>query len=98
MKIMVVSTGGELKRLHHHTTSMYENSKALDQPLQHWDAFLATLICGRLDSSTAAEWQLNMTPRSFQHTMRLNVSWLRGYFLTKLKSTTQIPPAKGEIV
>lgn len=32
--------------------------KAFDQPVQHWDAWLVTLICTQLDATTAGEWQL----------------------------------------
>lgn len=32
--------------------------KALGQPTQHWDAWLVTLVCCRLDHVTIGEWQL----------------------------------------
>ncbi|KAL4135888.1 hypothetical protein QTP88_007470 [Uroleucon formosanum] len=39
-------------------TSHVRALRALGQPVMHWDAWLVTLICGQLDSSTAREWQL----------------------------------------
>jgi len=56
-KVMVASAS-ELRNLHHHVASHVRALKALNQPVQHWDAWLVTLICGQLDASTAGEWQL----------------------------------------
>ncbi|KAL4154334.1 hypothetical protein QTP88_000213 [Uroleucon formosanum] len=48
----------ELRNLHHHVSSHVRALKALGQPVQFWDAWLVTLICGQLDATTAGEWQL----------------------------------------
>lgn len=48
----------ELRNLHHHVSSHVRALKALGQPVQSWDAWLVTLICGQLDATTAGEWQL----------------------------------------
>lgn len=47
-----------LRKLHHHVMSNVNALKALEQPIESWDAWLVTLICCRLDSVTVGEWQL----------------------------------------
>lgn len=53
-----VASATELRSLHHHVASHVRALKALGQPVQYWDAWLVTLICGLLDAVTAGEWQL----------------------------------------
>ncbi|XP_025405027.1 uncharacterized protein LOC112679449 [Sipha flava] len=48
----------ELRQLHHHVVSQVNALKALDQPVEQWDAWLVTLLCCRLDPTTVGEWQL----------------------------------------
>lgn len=55
---ITVASASELRKLHHHVASHVRALRALGQPVMHWDAWLVTLICGQLDSSTAGEWQL----------------------------------------
>lgn len=55
---ITVASAGELRKLHHHVASHVRALRALGQPVMHWDAWLVTLICGQLDSSTAGKWQL----------------------------------------
>jgi len=51
-------SAAELRNLHHHVASHVRALKALAQPVEHWDAWLVTLICSQLDATTAGEWQL----------------------------------------
>lgn len=53
----------ELRKLHHHVVSHVRALEALCQPVSHWDAWLVTLICSRLDNVTVGEWQLKQTSR-----------------------------------
>lgn len=48
----------ELRQLHHHVSSHVRALQSLGQPIQHWDAWLVTIICVQLDPTTAGEWQL----------------------------------------
>lgn len=48
----------ELRQLHHHVVSQVNALRALDQPVEQWDAWLVTLLCCRLDPTTVGEWQL----------------------------------------
>jgi hypothetical protein len=48
----------ELQKLHHHIMSNVNALKALEQPVEFWDAWLVTLVCNRMDSATVDEWQL----------------------------------------
>lgn len=57
-KITTVSTA-ELQGLHHHITSNVNALRALDQPVDFWDAWLVTLMRSRMDSTTVAEWHLS---------------------------------------
>jgi len=56
-KVNTISAA-DLRRLHHHVSTHVRALKALGQPVQSWDAWLVTLICGQLDATTAGEWQL----------------------------------------
>jgi len=49
-----------LRKLHHHIVSHYRSLKALQQPVDHWDAWLITLVCCKLGSTTVGEWQLGL--------------------------------------
>jgi hypothetical protein len=51
-------SASELRKLHHYIASHVRALKALGQPVQHWDAWLVTLICSQLDPITLGEWQL----------------------------------------
>lgn len=51
-------SASDLRKLHHHIASHVRALKALGQPVQHWDAWLVTLVCIQLDPITAGEWQL----------------------------------------
>lgn len=55
---VIVASAGELRNMHHHVASHVRALKALGQPVQHWDAWLVTLICSQLDATTVGEWQL----------------------------------------
>lgn len=57
-KISIASTTA-LQELHHHITSNVNALKALDQPVDAWDAWLVTLRCSRMDSITLGEWHLS---------------------------------------
>jgi hypothetical protein len=48
----------ELQKLHHHIMSNVNAFKALEQPVEFWDAWLVTLVCNRMDSATVGERQL----------------------------------------
>jgi len=62
---IAVASASELRKLHHHVASHVRALRALGQPVIHWDAWLVTLICGQLDSSTAGEWQLRRTAKTY---------------------------------
>jgi len=53
----------DLRQLHHHVTSYVRSLKAFGQPAQHWDAWLVTLVCIRLDNVTVGEWQLHQSSK-----------------------------------
>ncbi|CAI6368824.1 unnamed protein product [Macrosiphum euphorbiae] len=53
----------ELKKLHYHVNSHVRSLIALKQPVQHWDAWLTTIVCCHLDPTTAGEWQLLQTSK-----------------------------------
>lgn len=48
-------TAKELKALHAHVSA---HVAALNQPTEHWDAWLVTIIVSRLDAATSHGWQL----------------------------------------
>lgn len=45
----------ELRKLHHHIVSQVRALKALNQPVENWDAWLVTLVCSKLDAITVGE-------------------------------------------
>jgi len=49
----------ELQLLHSHVCSHVAALKALGQPIYEWDAWLVTIVTGRLDIATAQAWQLS---------------------------------------
>jgi len=53
----------ELRKLHHHVISQVRTLKALKQPVEHWDAWLITLVCSKLDAITVGEWQLRQATK-----------------------------------
>ena len=57
------NSAAELKKLHYHVNSHVRSLIALNQPVQHWDAWLTTIICCHLDPTTAGEWQLLQTSK-----------------------------------
>lgn len=61
-KVQNPSASG-LQALHHHIVAHVRALEALQQPVIHWDAWLITLVCSRLDSLTASEWQLRQKTR-----------------------------------
>lgn len=58
-----VNSAAELKKLLYHVNSHVRSLIALSQPVQHWDAWLTTIICCQLDPTTAGEWQLLQTSK-----------------------------------
>lgn len=48
-----------LKKLHSHVCTHIAALKALQQPIQHWDAWLITIVTSRLDKQTGHDWQLH---------------------------------------
>lgn len=56
-------SSAELQALHTHVGTHLAALKALEQPTDHWDAWLVTIIVSRLDSITNHSWQLSQ-----QHT------------------------------
>lgn len=58
---ITVASSTELQKIHHHITSNLNALQALGQPVISWDAWLVTLICARLDSTTVGEWHLQYT-------------------------------------
>lgn len=51
-------TAKDLQALHAHVSAHVAALKALNQPTEHWDAWLVTIIVSRLDSATSHGWQL----------------------------------------
>jgi len=47
-----------LQLLHSHIGCHVAALKALGQPIEHWDAWLVTIVLRCLDKNTAHEWQL----------------------------------------
>lgn len=54
----------ELRQLHHAFTSQVQSLQALGEPVEYWDAWLVTIILGRLDRATTNEWILRQDPHS----------------------------------
>jgi len=53
------ATTTQLQHLHSHVCTHVAALKALDQPVERWDAWLITIICMRLDKDTSHGWQLH---------------------------------------
>ncbi|KAL4149951.1 hypothetical protein QTP88_003802 [Uroleucon formosanum] len=53
----------ELRKLHHHVISQVRALKALKQLVEHWDTWLITLLCSKLDVITVGEWQLQQVTK-----------------------------------
>ncbi|XP_008183125.1 uncharacterized protein LOC103309446 [Acyrthosiphon pisum] len=53
------ATATELQQLHSHVCTHIAALKALDQPVDKWDAWLITIISMRLDKDTLHGWQLH---------------------------------------
>jgi len=51
---------GALQKLYSHVCTQVTALKALDQPVEYWDAWLITIVTGRLDKSTGHGWQLHL--------------------------------------
>ncbi|XP_060875898.1 uncharacterized protein LOC132949137 [Metopolophium dirhodum] len=49
-----------LQELYSHVSTHAAALSALDQPIEHWDAWLITIVTGRLDRSTGHGWQLHL--------------------------------------
>jgi len=49
-----------LQELYSHVSTHVAALSALDQPIEHWDAWLITIVTGRLDRSTRHGWQLHL--------------------------------------
>lgn len=48
-----------LQQLHSTMSTHVAALKAMGQPVEHWDAWLVTIVVSRLDRSTAHGWQLH---------------------------------------
>lgn len=48
----------DLQALHAHVTTYVAALRVLNQPTEHWDAWLVTIIVSRLDAATSHGWQL----------------------------------------
>ncbi|XP_016665027.1 uncharacterized protein LOC107885848 [Acyrthosiphon pisum] len=51
-------TAKELQALHAHVSAHVAALRVLNQPTEHWDAWLVTIIVSRLDAATSHGWQL----------------------------------------
>ncbi|XP_016657693.1 uncharacterized protein LOC107882968 [Acyrthosiphon pisum] len=49
-----------LQELYSHVSTHVAALSALDQPIEHWDAWLITIVTGRLERSTGHGWQLHL--------------------------------------
>lgn len=56
--VVDVASARQLQGLYSHVCTHIAALKALGQPVQHWDAWLVTIVLGRLDKATPHEWQL----------------------------------------
>ncbi|XP_060836335.1 uncharacterized protein LOC132918997 [Rhopalosiphum padi] len=58
----VESTSGlHLQNLHSDVSAHVAALEALGQPIQHWDAWLVTIVLRKLDQKTSQDWQLQRT-------------------------------------
>lgn len=55
---MGVSSSGTLQKLYANVTTHVAALRALDQPVEYWDAWLVTIVTSRLDKDTAHGWLL----------------------------------------
>jgi len=55
----VIEPEHELAHLHRHFMSHVRALKDLGQPVEHWDVWLVTLVCSKLDAVTFGEWQMD---------------------------------------
>jgi len=55
------AAGMQLQTLHSNVSAHVAALAALDQPIQHWDAWLVTVVLRKLDQSTSQDWQLRRT-------------------------------------
>jgi hypothetical protein len=53
------ATTAQLQQLHSHVCTHVAALKALDQPVEKWDARLIMIVCMRLDKDTLHGWQLH---------------------------------------
>jgi len=53
---VVAPSHSALQNLLHHIVSNINALRSLHQPVEHWDAWLITLLCSRMGSSTVGEW------------------------------------------
>lgn len=56
-----IATSGALQELHSHVTTHVAALEALGQPVDHWDAWLITVVLRKLDTATIHAWQLKHT-------------------------------------
>ncbi|XP_050065913.1 uncharacterized protein LOC126554977 [Aphis gossypii] len=58
----IESTSGlHLQALHSNVSAHVAALEALGQPIQHWDAWLVTIVLRKLDQKTSQDWQLRRT-------------------------------------
>lgn len=55
------ATTGSLQKLYSHIGDHVAALKALGQPIEHWDAWLVTIVLRHLDKCLLHEWQLHRT-------------------------------------
>ncbi|XP_050063102.1 uncharacterized protein LOC126552448 [Aphis gossypii] len=56
-------TSDNYQAAYNELVKQYENNALTIQPVEHWDAWLTTIICCHLDPTTAGEWQLLQTSK-----------------------------------
>jgi len=56
-----VASANELQKLHSCVSTHIAALESLCQPIEHWDAWLVTIILRKLDQTTSHEWQLRRT-------------------------------------
>ncbi|XP_015377244.1 PREDICTED: uncharacterized protein LOC107171508 [Diuraphis noxia] len=55
------TSGVNLQALHSNVSAHVAALEALGQPIQHWDAWLVTIVLRKLDQKTSQDWQLRRT-------------------------------------
>lgn len=53
------ASASSLQELHSHVCAHVAALRAIEQPVEHWDAWLVTIVIDRLDKNTAHGWQLH---------------------------------------